>query len=153
MRKLLEFISLFDWITPAVSFLHDAAEGRPLNLNAWTFYVPYDEAIRKGWSSDYIAALLGRYGVRSWGHRVYFGELFFRVKLEQAAWAEYLLNGYSVPIQKKSQGAPRIMGRASNASRQTSSTTNRGQMGHQGRVNNPIDLVDDFLTRLYEGRL
>ena len=107
MRKLFEALSLFDWITPAVALLEDVAEGGPLNLDVWTFYVPYDHAIGRGWSEGQIEALLAEYGIKTWGGLVHFGEYFFKVKLEQAAWAEYILTNHGIPLHKKSQGAPR----------------------------------------------
>ena len=106
MRKLFEVLSIFDWVTPTVALFEDVAEGGPFNLNTWTFYVPYDEAISKGWSAARIEDVLGQYGIRTWGGLVHFGEYFFKVKLEQAAWAECILSNYSVPVQEKSVFRP-----------------------------------------------
>lgn len=47
-----------------------------------------------------------RYGIKTWGGQITGGEFFFSVKLEQAQWAEYLLNQRGVPIAPFSQGAP-----------------------------------------------
>ena len=107
MRKLFEALSIFDWVTPTVALLEDVAEGGPFNSNAWTFYVPYDRAIGKGWSAAYIQDLLAQHGIKTWGELVHFGEYFFKVNLEQAAWAEYILTNHGIPLQKKSVGAPR----------------------------------------------
>ena len=108
MRKLFEILSLLDSITPVVSFLEDVAEGGPLNLNAWTFFIPYDKAVSKGWSHAHIEELLSRHGVKTWGGLVSFGLLCFSVKLEQAAWAEYVLTSNQIPVDERSLGAAHI---------------------------------------------
>ncbi len=106
MRKLFEVLSIFDWITPTVALIEDVAEGGPFNPDAWTFFVPYDRAIGRGWSAAHIENLLTQHGIKTWGGLVHFGEYFFKVNLEQAAWAEYILANHGIPLQKKSQGAP-----------------------------------------------
>ena len=109
-RQLCEFLAIFDWLTPTVALLEDVAEGGPFNPNVWTFYIPNDKAIGAGWSAGYIEDLLTRHGIKTWGGLVHLGEYFFKVNLEQAAWAEYILNNHGVPICPKSQGTPRKSG-------------------------------------------
>lgn len=106
MRKLFEALAIFDWITPTVALIEDVAEGGPFNLDAWTFFVPYDQAIGRGWSAAYIEDLLAQHGIKMRGGLVHLGEYFFKVDLNQAAWAEYVLSTHGIPLQKKSQGAP-----------------------------------------------
>lgn len=137
MRKLFEIISIFDWITPTIALFEDVAEGGLFNLDAWTFYIPYEQAISKGWSGADIEALLAAYGIKSWGHLVQFGEFFFRVKLEQAAWAEYVLTRYAVPLQKKSQGAPHPRGQTSRRSKQRRPAPTR----------HALSFLDDFYDK------
>jgi hypothetical protein len=81
-------------------------------LDVWTFYIPYDYAIGRGWSEVHIEALLAEYGIKTWGGLIHFGEYFFKVKLNQAAWAEYILTNHGIPLQKKSQGAPHPQAKA-----------------------------------------
>lgn len=107
IRKLFEALSLFDWITPTIAMIEDIAEGGPLNLDAWCFFIPNDEAIRKGWSGAHIEELMKHRGIRTWSRLVNFGEYSFIVSLEQAAYAEYVLTMYGIPIKPRSQGAPR----------------------------------------------
>ena len=106
MRKFLEFLSLADWITPITAFIEDVVEGGPVNLNAWTFFIPYDRAISKGWSKVHIEELLSHYGIKAWGGLVNFGQYSFSVPLKQAARAEEILTIYQIPIHERSQGAP-----------------------------------------------
>lgn len=134
MRKLFEALSVFDWITPTIALLEDASEGGLLNFDAWTFYVPYDVAIRRGWSASYIETLLAQHGIKTWGGLVHFGEYFFKVKLAQAAWAEYVLAQYGIPLQKKSLRAPRLKPQARTAS----------QPGHQSPARDALSFLDDL---------
>jgi hypothetical protein len=108
MRKLFEIICIFDWITPAIGIAQDIKHGvKDGFLNAWTFYIPYGQAIGQGWNPRDIERLLHRNGVETWGSLVHFGEYFFCVHLNQAEWAEYILSRAGVPIKPESQGAPR----------------------------------------------
>ena len=107
MRQLFEFLSIFDWVTPVAAILEDLEHGGPFDMDKWTFYIPHDAAIGKGWSGADVLNLMQENGIATWGSLLHFGEFFFTVPLEQAAWAEYILNKYSVPICPKSQGAPR----------------------------------------------
>ena len=132
MRKLFEILSLLDWITPTVAFFEDVAHGGPVNLNAWTFFIPYDKAIRKGWSQAHIEALLSHYGVKTWGGLVNFGQFSFSVTLEQAAWAEYILTRNQIPIHKRSVGAPR--------------GTGKGQASEQ-KDRDALSFIDDFYAK------
>jgi hypothetical protein len=106
-RNFFEFLSIFDWITPTVALIEDVTEGGPFNSDVWTFFVPNDRAIGRGWSAARIEDLLAQHGIKTWGGLLHLGEYFFKVDLEQAAWAEYILTSRGVPICPKSQGAPR----------------------------------------------
>jgi hypothetical protein len=134
MRELFEALSIFDWITPSIALLEDVSEGGLLNLDAWTFYVPYDKAIRRGWSAPYIETLLAHHGIKTWGRLVHFGEYFFKVKLAQAEWAEYVLTQNGIPLQKKSLRAPRLKRQA----RQTS------QPGRHAPARDTLSFRDDL---------
>jgi hypothetical protein len=63
--------------------------------------------LESGWNAFSVEKLMKQYGVKTWGGQITGGEFFFSVKLEQAQWAEYLLNRHNVPILPLSQGAPR----------------------------------------------
>jgi hypothetical protein len=108
LLKFFELLSIFDWVTPAIAVVEDVVEGGPLNLDAWTFHIPYEEAAKSGWSSGDIENLLSQYGIRTWGGLFNFGQFRFRVKLEQAAWAEYILARHGIPMHERSLGAPRV---------------------------------------------
>lgn len=107
MKGLFEALSILDWITPLVGFAetvyHDPT---PLQSNSWTFFIPYDNALRQGWNERSIRAMLDENGVSSWGSQITDGELFFSVSQDQAQWAEYFLLRNRVPINERFLGAP-----------------------------------------------
>ena len=118
MRELFGFLSIFDWITPSIGFLEDAINDPTLlQSNSWTFFIPYDESINNGWNAVTIEELLHQHGVKHWGSQITNGEFFFSVKLEQAQWAEYVLNQYGIPLAELSQGAPRPKPKADHSAR------------------------------------
>lgn len=152
MRQLFELLSIFDWITPTIAIAQDVAEGGPLNLDAWTFYIPYDAAVQKDWPPARIEKLLAQNGVKTWGSLVHFGEFLFCVKLQQAQWAEYILARYGVPIHERSQGAPHPTTNNKGHGRQTE-TESIPLAAQQVNWARPFDEVAGFLTRLHEDRL
>jgi len=108
IREFLEFLSVFDWITPAKGFIEDVVNDPTLfQTNSWTFFISFDQAISSGWSPFEIEDLLAKHGIKSWGSQITGGEFFFSVNLEQAGWAEYVLLRYAVPIQENSLDPPR----------------------------------------------
>ena len=108
MRIFFELLSTFDWITPAIGFFEDIINDPTLfQSNSWTFFIPYDQSLESGWNALGVQNLMKQHGIKTWGSQITGGEFFFSVKQEQAQWAEYLLNQYSVPLSPLSQGAPR----------------------------------------------
>lgn len=85
-RRAWERDGLWGWMRELVAAL--------VGLNAWPFFVD----ARGGWQADRVAALLHQYGIATWGWGYADGELFFRVKLRQAHWAQYLLLSHGVPL-------------------------------------------------------
>lgn len=107
MRKFLEFLSNFDWITPSIGLIEDVINDPTLlQTNSWTFFVPYDESINRGWNAFDIADLMKQHGIKTWGRQITGGELFFSVKLQQARWGEYLLLKNGIPLTELSMGPP-----------------------------------------------
>ncbi len=108
MKELFEFFSIFDWITPLKGLWEDIINDPTLlQSNTWTFFIPYNQALKNGWNCRDIEKLMKDYGIKTWGSQITCGELFFSVKLEQAQWAEYLLLREGVPINPGYLGAPR----------------------------------------------
>ena len=139
LLKFFELLSIFDWVTPTVAILEDIAEGGPLNLDAWTFYIPYEKAVSKGWSAVDIEELLRQYGIKTWGGLARFGEFLFSVKLEQAAWAEYVLTRYGIPVHERSLGAPHPKGGRRQAPH-----------GKQGQSSGePFSFLEDFCDECF----
>ena len=108
MRKLLEILSTFDWLTPTKGFIEDAInDPTPFQSNSWTFFIPYGDALGTGWSARGIEDLLAKHGIHTWGSQITGGEFFFSVRLDKAGWAEYVLMQYQVPIAEHSMDPPR----------------------------------------------
>ena len=87
--KLLEFGSVFDWISPLIAEVKDHANGP-----AHTFVIP--EA--GGWSGREIEAQLRSRGIKTWGLMIGDGMIMITVRLAQAWWAQYLLEQARIPI-------------------------------------------------------
>lgn len=117
MKGLLEFLSHFYWLsvpeTVAETFWHADWRGAYrrdglfgliaeaghslLGTNSWPFFVPIDSQ----WSGRDIEELLGGYGIEMWGQNLHNGELFFRVRKEKAAWAQYLMLQSGIQLQHR----------------------------------------------------
>jgi len=118
MRELFRLFTIFDWVTPFVSWIDDLRHDPTFMMqNSWSFIIPYDEAIAAGWDAASIDRLLRKHGIGSYGRLYapyavslpngYEGERYaFSVPLRQAKWAEYVLMRHGVPIMANSEGAP-----------------------------------------------
>jgi hypothetical protein len=139
MLKFFELLSIFDWVTPAIAIVEDVVEGGPFNLDAWSFQIPYEEAAKSGWASEDIENLLSRYGIRTWGGLFNFGHYRFRVKLEQAAWAEYILARHGIPMHDRSMGAPQVAAKKKGPDRQES---------RPARTRDALSFIDDIYDEI-----
>jgi hypothetical protein len=100
MRRLFEFLSLFDWITPAVNIAETVVnDPTPLQSNSWTFFVPYQQALKAGYNGRDIEQLFKRSGIYFWGSQITNGEFFCSVRLDQARQAEELLQRHGIPLK------------------------------------------------------
>jgi hypothetical protein len=114
LDTILEAGASFDWISPLASILGDI-----LNGPSHTFLIPYDSTPLSGRE---IAWMLGKRGVKTWGLMVVSGTLMVSVRLNQARWAQHLLEQSGVPLEnplpaqtrKGRSGSKRTSGRASN---------------------------------------
>ena len=89
MRQIVDALARLDWFERL-----DAALKHLAGVRSWRFQIPR----ACGWSGHQIEQHLLRYGVRVWDRRVDEHCLTFRVKRQQADWAEYLLCRAGVPI-------------------------------------------------------
>lgn len=106
-RKIVQVVSILDWITPVAKGIEIIANDPPVGLNTWTFYLEYDVALKRGWTLPYVQGLLEKHGVQTYGAMVSpWNDAQFGVKIGQAKWAEYILNKHEIPIKEISQGAP-----------------------------------------------
>jgi hypothetical protein len=103
--NILDFLALIDWITPLKIAAQDIKHGGPVNLNAWTFFIHYDESIRRGWSQEHIENLLRHFRIEFWSSWTAFGEYSFSVNRRDGKRVEKLLNDHHIPIHSRSQGA------------------------------------------------
>lgn len=106
-RKIVEVLTIFDWITPTIGFVEDAINDPTLlHTNSWVFFIPYDGALDSGWNAAMIERMLSDYGIKHWGSQITNGKFFFSVPKNQARWAEYLITGSGIPVDPLSLGAP-----------------------------------------------
>jgi hypothetical protein len=167
MRPFLEFLTSFYWIalpeTILQTFRHadwrrareqgvggllSEAIGSLLGTNSWPFFVP----LRSGWNGADIARLLKRHGVRMWGYGFANGELFFRVRRSQAAWAQYVLLREGVPLQHRLFSG-KTASRPQPAAERTPSRRSQwqGTLAHpMGYVQSIIESVDNYVTSFTE---
>ena len=136
LDTMLEAGASFDWISPLASILGDIMNGP-----SPTFLIPYDSSPLSGRE---IAWMLGKRGVKTWGLMVVSGTLMVSVRLNQARWAQHLLEQSGVPLEnplpaqarKRQSGSKRTPGRAS-----------RQRAGASGTL---VDSIEDVLnTRVF----
>jgi hypothetical protein len=134
LDTILEAGASFDWISPLASILGDIMNGP-----SHTFLIPYDSSPLSGRE---IAWMLGKRGVKTWGLMVVSGTLMVSVRLNQARWAQHLLEQSGVPLEnplpaQAGKRQPRIQRMRERASRQ------RG--GASGTL---VDSIQDVLNTL-----
>ena len=88
--KILEFGTVFDWISPLIAAVQDITNGP-----SHTFMMHEN----CGWSGRAIANTLRRHGVKTWGHMIVNHSIMITVRRKQARWAQYLLEREGIPIQ------------------------------------------------------
>lgn len=103
---LLRFLTGFDWVSPTMAIAQDLEHGGALNMDVWSFWVPWDEAEAAGWGELAILEMLGKYGIEAWGGLLFNGEYIFKVNLDQARLTEYVLALNGIPLADRCQGAP-----------------------------------------------
>lgn len=86
--KLLEFGTVFDWISPLWAMIRDLREGPN-----YTFFVPYD----CGWSGREIVGMLKRDGIKTWGHMIVSKEIMITVRKADVVRASRILENAGVP--------------------------------------------------------
>jgi len=86
---LLQFGTVFDWISPTLSVIGDITNG-----GGYTFLIPED----CGWTGHEIAKMLHGRGIKTWGHMNVNSTFMISVKPSQASFARYLLERAGLPI-------------------------------------------------------
>ena len=87
--KLLEYGTIFDWISPLVAEIQDIANGP-----SHTFLIPEG----CGWSGREIDNLLRNRGIKTWGLMIVDHLIMITVRQAQAWWAQTLLDREGIPI-------------------------------------------------------
>lgn len=111
MKGLFEFLTIFDWISPAVAIAGDLAHP---TMDTWAFFIPWSEAEAAGWGEYQIREALAFNGIETWGGLLFNGEYTFKVPLSQARYAEYVLSEHGIPLAERCT-APPEMGAMNNA--------------------------------------
>ena len=141
LDRILEVGSAFDWISPLAGALGDF-----LNGPSHTFLIPYAASPLTGRE---IAWMLGKRGVKSWGHMIVDGTFMITVRLGQARWAQHLLEQAGVPIDNPLPAQERPEGSRGQRHARRSARTRQGsrQRGEAGAI---VDAVTEILdTRLF----
>ena len=87
--EIVEALARLDWFERVDELAREIGGQR-----SWRFAV----SRHCGWSGHQMEKMLKRYGVEIWGRNFDRSQLFFRVRLEQANWAEYLLWRHGIPV-------------------------------------------------------
>lgn len=66
-----------------------------LGTNTWPFFIDSEG----GWGRKAITLLLESHGIAMWGWGYSRGKFMFRVKKQQARWAEYVMLKHGVPVR------------------------------------------------------
>jgi len=88
--KILEFGTIFDWISPVIAEVQDIVNGP-----SHTFFIPEE----CNWSGGEVTSLLRQHGVKTWGHMTVNRMRMITVRQPQARWAQYLLEREGIPIE------------------------------------------------------
>ena len=141
LDPILEIGASFDWISPLAGFL-----GGFLNGPSYTFLIPYEGCPLSGRE---IAWMLGKRGVKSWGHMIVSGTFMISVRLAQARRAQHYLEQAGVPIKNPLPAQERTRRRRGRRSRKGSARRRQGttQSGDLGGI---VEAVNEILdTRLF----
>ncbi len=159
MKRLLAFIAIFDWTAlprVIVETLFHAdwgaarqkhgvlglgleAAGSIAATNTYTFFVPLDSP----WGGAEIGALLRSKGITMWGAAYANGEMFFRVRRQQADWAQYVMLQAGVPLLHRL-----IAGERSGRQRKSPATAEKQPAPRRQRKRSAADALLDFLDDL-----
>jgi hypothetical protein len=140
LDTFLQIGATFDWISPIAALVGDMMNGP-----SHRFLIPYGSSPLSGRE---IAWMLGKRGVKSWGHVVVSGTLTVSVRLNQARWAQHLLEQEGVPIENPlpAQSGGRQAGRR----QPQSSARGRRPSGRRSDAGALVDSVNEVLnTRLF----
>ena len=141
LDTILEIGASFDWISPLASILGDMMNGP-----SHTFLIPYGSSPLSGRE---ITWSLSKRGVKSWGHMVVSGTLMVSVRLNQARWAQYLLEQAGVPIENPLPAQSQA-DRARRRPSQRGQAQRRPEWRGQGDQGGLADAVNEILnTRLF----
>ena len=140
LDSILGIASTFDWISPVAGFMGDLMNGP-----SHTFLIPWAGCPLNGRE---IGSMLRKRGVRYWGMMIVSGTLMISVRLNQARWAQHLLDQAGVPIENplpSREGGQRSQGRGSR--------TRTGQRSRRTRGGSELGAIADSVSDILNGRL
>ena len=89
MNTLIEVLAKLNWFESVDELMRWLS-----GVKSWKFAVSRN----CGWSGQQIEEMLAKYGVKVWGRGFTRDTLTFRVKYQQANWAEYLLWQHRITV-------------------------------------------------------
>lgn len=126
MDDFLRIGSSFDWITPALAMVKDV-----VNRPSHTFLIPQD----CGFSGREIARYLRRHGVKTWGLMIVNHTIMLTVRMQQARYAQCLLDRAGVRLEG---GAVPTSARSSRARGASSRTTTKPAQRKRRQRSRPV---------------
>jgi hypothetical protein len=91
MDEILEFGSMFDWISPVLAMLGNVAHG-----GGYTFLIPMDYS---AWTGREIERFLRGNGINTWGAMIVDGIIMITTEKQDAALASYLLEQSGIFVE------------------------------------------------------
>ena len=141
LDSILGIASTFDWISPVAGFMGDLVNGP-----SHTFLIPWASCPLSGRE---IGQMLRKRGVKYWGMMIVSGTLMVSVRLNQARWAQHLLDQAGVPIENPLP-ASEVPGRPQGRNARSRSGQRRKRTGRRSEMGTIVDSVNDILnTRLF----
>lgn len=128
--RLLSAGSTFDWISPLIAFIKDAANGP-----SHTFLIPAGS----GRSGIEIERLLRSRGVQTWGLMMVNDTTMITVPKTEASWAQYLLDEHEVGVENPFAGSAHSGGGRGNAAARGRGPDRRVQGDLVDRLGQGID--------------
>ena len=101
LARMCGAVALVDSVTPIIKEGEDIAHGGPVNLRAWTFFLPTGGSRL---SAKEVEKLLKREHIQYWSSTISWGLHSFSVKRADAKRVEMLLDEREIAVDWRSRG-------------------------------------------------